>query len=123
MVAVIVHHGHAPHFAAHFEAPAHAGELAQPFANHIRRDVQFQRDRDGRRRIQNVVLAGNVQMELAQIRRARAQREKLCEIAGFRIARLIVGLRIAPVGDGAPLHGAGRMLCTFSSSRQRIAAP
>ena len=43
------------------------------FADHIRRDVQFQRDRNGRRRIQHVVLARDIQMEFAEIRGPRAQ--------------------------------------------------
>ena len=72
MMSVIVNDGDAVRFAAHFEAAPDAGELFQAFANHIGLHAEFDGRRNGRCRVQDVVVAGNIQMKFAQIRRMRA---------------------------------------------------
>ena len=80
-------------------------ELAQAFADHVRRYMQFDRRRNRRRRVQHVVLARNIQLKFAQISRTRAQPETRLEIAGIPdFGGLIIGLRVPSVSDRPAPH-------------------
>ncbi len=68
MMPVVVDHRDAVGAAVHLEAAIDAAEVRQRVANvDSSRNVEPDAHRDGGRRVADVVRAGNVQLELAQI--------------------------------------------------------
>src|SRR5579862_6695744 len=82
MVAVIVDHGDARDGAAHLKAAVDSGESGEGFANGVRRDFEFQAHGGGRGRIEDVMRAGNVQAETAQILAAQSEMKFARHVAG-----------------------------------------
>ena len=67
MMAVVVDHADPGRLASQLEAPVHAAKVFQRRANVIGLDVETDSDRNRRRRIQDVVHAGHMQAEFAQV--------------------------------------------------------
>ena len=85
MMAVIVDHRDAARLPAHLKPAIDAGIAGNGLANRFERNVQFQADRDGRRRVQHVVNAGNVQVKRSQIAPARSNGEAALEGAAIDV--------------------------------------
>ena len=66
MVAVIVEDAHAVPFARRREAPLDAAEARERAADRIRAHAELMRDRDRRRRIERIVMAGHRQAQILE---------------------------------------------------------
>ena len=91
MVAIIVHHGYPARLSLYLETPRDAAELLQPFLDTFDRNLQFPRHRPGSRRIENVVLARDIQLEKTHVLASVPQMKMRLKIAAFLIHRLIFG--------------------------------
>src|SRR5215831_10168054 len=101
MMAVIVHHGDAAFLAAQLKAPVDPAEDGEAFADRVRIHLELHRNRDGRRRVEYVVPAGDREMEASEIRSAIAETEVAGERSAGNLRRLDVRLSARSVGDGA----------------------
>ena len=66
MMAVVVNHGNAAHYAFTLEAPVDAAIVVEPFGDLLRRNFKLARNGHGGCRVQNVVTAGNMQFKRAE---------------------------------------------------------